>query len=351
MASDRREFLKALGGLTAAAAAGTACDVVPPAPEAAGAAAAAPEERSEEALAARSYATQKFALELDGAFAGWLASTEGGSAVGEVVTYRSGNDDVERKQIGSVRYEDVTISCGAGMSKHFYEWIRDTLERQPKRKDGAIVAADLNLRERSRLEFQNALISELGMPALDAASKDAARMTLKFSPEITRSKKGSGSVLKYEAGTKGFKWSPSGFRLQIDGLDDATSRVSKIEALTIKQKLQEYRPGETRDPVKLPSGVEFPNLAVTLSEAHADGFYAWHQDFVIEGNSGQGDEKGGTLEYQDRRGQPLFTLTFQNLGVFKVAPGGTEANRDGVRRIKAEMYCEQISFSVGPGGD
>lgn len=351
MASDRREFLKALGGLTAAAAAGTACDVVPATPEEAGAAAAAPEDQSEEPLAVRSYATHRFALELDGAFAGWLASTEGGAAVGEVVTYRSGNDDLERKHIGSVRYEDLTISCGAGMSKHFYEWIRDTLERQPTRKDGAIVAVDTDLRERTRLEFQDALISELAMPALDASSKEAARMTLRFSPEITRSKKGNGAVLKYGTGMKGSRWSPSAFRLQIDGLDDATSRANKIDALTIKQKLVEYRPGDTRDPRKLPSGLDIPNLAVTLSEAHADGFHAWHEDFVIEGNSGQGNEKGGTLEYQDRRGQPLFTLTFHNLGVFKVAPVGADASRDGARRTKAEMYCEQIAFTVGPGGD
>jgi hypothetical protein len=41
----------------------------------------------------------------------------------------------------------------------------------------------------AEITFHAVLISEIGLPAMDAASKDAAKMTIKFTPEYTRSKK------------------------------------------------------------------------------------------------------------------------------------------------------------------
>src|SRR5262249_14849856 len=154
--------------------------------------------------------------------------------------------------------------------------------------DGAIITADYSQKEVARLNFFQALITEVGFPACDAASKDAAKMTVKFAPEYTRMIAKTGGDVQAPVG-KGEqkKWNPSNFRLKIDGLDTPCTRVNKIEALTIKQKVVEDPVGELRDYSKIPASIEYPNLVVTFAESHADDVYKWHEDFVINGNNGQ----------------------------------------------------------------
>lgn len=299
--------------------------------------------------AERSYVSGKFALELDGVFAGWVYSAEGGHAVADVVTEKLGGDYLAKKHIANVKYEEITIEVGANMSKAVYEWISDTLAGKYTRKNGAIIAADFDYKETSRITFAGAILTEISMPALDAASKDAAKMTLKFKPEYTRRVLSSrGAPMPQPDEKKHKQWLPANFRLRIDGLDEAASRVNKIEALVIKQKVVENAVGEQRDYEIEPTSVEIPNLVITLAEAYSEPLYAWHDDFVVMGNAGDEQEKGGTLEYLAPDGRTvLFTLIFRNLGIFKVAPDKMEAGAEQIRRIKAEMYCEDIRFS-GP---
>ena len=296
--------------------------------------------------AARSFAASKFAIELDGLFAGWVYSTEGGDATADVVVETLGEDHIQRKHIGGVKYEDITVTCGTGMSKAFYEWIKGSFDLKPTRKNGAIMAADFNAMEMSRLSFSNALITEIGFPALDAASKDAAKMTLKFSPEYTRLSFGGGGILQGQSAKQQKKWLTSNFKLEIGGLD--TTRVNKIEALVIKQKVVENAVGEQRDYQKEPANLEVPNLVITFPESHATGFYQWHEDFVIKGNNGQEQEKNGALNFLSPTLQEsFFTLSFGHLGIFKLAPETAQTTGDTIRRLKAEMYCEEIKFDYG----
>ena len=71
----------------------------------------------------RSYVSGHFLLELDGVFAGYLFSAEGGNAVGEVVTQAIGPGNVKKKGLASMKFEDITLNAGANMSKVFYQWI------------------------------------------------------------------------------------------------------------------------------------------------------------------------------------------------------------------------------------
>ena|SRR2546426_12461378 len=75
-----------------------------------------------------------------------------------------------------------------------------------------------------------------------------------------------------------------------------------------------------------------------------------HEDFVIKGNNGSESEKNGMLEYlTPNLGEALFTINFQHLGIFKLAPEKAEANSDQAKRVRAEMYCEQMTFKFGKG--
>lgn len=333
---DRREFLKLTGTL------GAGLGVLPTLARGATAG------TTQAVISKRPYAGGSFGFELDGVASGWLQSVEGGGATADVINEKMGPDHIVKKHLGAVKYEDVSIECGTGMSKAFYQWLVDTTSpKGAARKNGAVISADYNYKEMSRMTFTNALITEIGMPALDATSKDAAKMTIKITPEITRRAAASGTSAGAAAMPKiQKKWLPANFRLKIDGLEEACKAVARIEAITIKQKVASNATGELRDYQKEPAHLEFPNLVVTIDESHAQKFYDWHEDFVIKGNNSDNAEKGGTLEYltPDLK-EVLFTLTFANLGIFRMSHDKSEAGSDNVRRVKCEMYCEKITFN------
>lgn len=328
---DRRSFLKTMGGTTAAAAA-----VVPALFNGQRAAAAAG--------GGQSYVSGHFALELDGEHAGWLQSAEGGYAVGEVVTEKLGGDWLAKKHIGNVKYEDISIVVDTAPAGPLLRWVQSTLDGAQKPTSGAIISTDERFREQSRLSFYNALVTEIGFPAMDAASKDAAKMTLKFKPEVTRNKRGGGGAALPPAPQK--MWLPANFKISIGNLD--CSRVSKIEALSIKQKVTEDAVGGERDYQREPGKIDFPNVVITLPESHADDFFKWHEDFVINGNSTDAEEKAGKLSWLEPNGKEVASMTFKNMGIFKCAPDKMEAGAEGIRRVKAEMYCEEIRFAGFP---
>jgi phage tail-like protein len=298
----------------------------------------------------RGYVAGKYAIEIDGVNGGWLSSAEGGQATADVITEKLGPDHIQKKHLAGVKYDDISVSFGTGMSKSVYSWIQDSFNHQYSRRNGAIIGADYNFKEYSRLTFTNGLISEIGLPALDASSKDAAKMSLKMTPEYTRTTttQGGGASIagKYaiNAGVQK-KWTPANFRLRIDGLEDPCTRVTKIEAITLKQKNVDNAVGEMRDFEREPAYLEVPNLVITTAESHALPIYQWHEDFVIKGNNGDAAEKGGTLEFLTPNLQEvLFTLTFAHLGVFKITPDKVESGAEGIRRVKVEMYCEEMKF-------
>jgi hypothetical protein len=292
----------------------------------------------------RGYVAGKYGIELGGAPAGWIQSVEGGHAYSDVVNEKLGPDHIIHKHIANVRYDDITIACGTGMAKPFYEWIKASFERKHDRKDGAIVTADYNYKEITRMTFHHALISEIGFPALDGASKDAARMTIKIMPEFTRTEKGSGQPLGKIDTKVQKKWLPSNFRLKIDGLD--CTRVNKVDAIVVKQKIVENAVGEMRDYEREPANLEIPNLGITLTESHAESWYKWHEDFVIKGDNGENKEKAGTLEFltPDLK-ETLFTITFSHLGIFKLDLEKVATGSESIRRVKAELYVQDMKFA------
>ena len=293
----------------------------------------------------RAHVAGKYMFRMEGLDAGWVNSVEGGHGTAEVVVEKLGADVHQRKHLGPLKYEDISVVCGTGMSKAFYQWLQNSFEKKYSRQKGSIVAADYNFEAISEIEFHEALITEFGMPALDAASKDPAKMTVKFSPEYTRFKKGSGKINAPTKAEVQKRWLPSNFRITINGLEDACKKVNKIEALVMKQKVVDDVSGETRDYLKMPAHLETPNVVFTVAESHAEAVYQWHEDFVIKGNCEQKAEKSGSIVYltPDLKTE-LFTVELINLGIFKLTPDKAEAGNEQIRRLKVEMYCEEMKF-------
>jgi hypothetical protein len=315
-------------------------------------------------LATHSYTTVPWALELNGVDAGAPNAVKGGEAYGDVIDETVGPDLVVRKHIGGVRYSDIEIECGAGMTRDVYTWIANMLARKAPRKSGAVVSFDYGGTERQRLAFSNGLITEVGFPALDSASKDAAHIKLKITPEETKRAAASGTSTTMPL-SKGTQWFRSHFRLTIDGLD--CSGVSRIEPLVARQALVES-PAAMRDYIQEPSALDVGDLVLTLRESQAKDWYAWQDELlpaqrqlgrVLEGdrpflatdvgrrgNLGPAFERTGKLEFLAPNARDaIFELGFKGLGIYRLA-AEQEAATQGISLVRASMYCEELTFAV-----
>lgn len=338
MPRSRRSFLKGAGLATAVASAAPLALSLPSGP---------PESGFDTVAAAgpRGFAAGSFALELDGKVAGVVAAFQGGNVVADVVEFSSGDGLLPRKSLGELHYEEVIIQVGLGMDALLWAWVDDMLAGEASRRTGAILFLDTNQNVTRRLEFNRALLTEVSLPPVDAASKDAGRLTIKFQPESTQLKPGGGK-LPSPAAAKQKLWQTSNFRLSVGSLP--CGRVNKIEALTIKQKVTEFREGNGREPQILPGKLEFPNLVCTFAAIDVSPWQAFFDDFVLAENDGDDDELGGTLELMSPDLKTaLATLQFFHLGIFRLAPEELPPSSTNVQRFEASLYSEGNRLFVG----
>jgi hypothetical protein len=294
----------------------------------------------------RSYVAGNFFFQMDGVKCGFIKSMDGGAITAEVINEPSGPSYFVKKHIGTPKYEDFTMQIGFSMSKAVYDWIAASWMMNYQRKNGAVIACDYKLDAKSQREFFNALITETGIPACDGASKEPAYLTLKYAPEYTRYTKASGKASGEFGKNEQKLFLPQNFRLTIDGLD--CTKVAKVDAFTVKQTAVTDDIGDSRDYLKEPGKLEFPNLKVTMSEVSAQTWYDWHEDFVIKGNNDEGREKSGVLEFlSPNRQDVIFTVKFFNLGIFKISTDKSEANADAIKRVSGELYCERMEIQTG----
>jgi phage tail-like protein len=289
-----------------------------------------------------------YALELDGDPVGRLSSFSGGDATADVVVEKVGADAIAHKHLADVRYEDICLTCGADMAPTFYDWLQQTLDSNVSRKNGAIVAYDYSGKEASRLNFFNALVSEVGFPALDVGLNDAAKLTIKLSPEYTREDT-TGKSTARGMSSKPTRWVVSNFRLTIDG--KPYPHVAQIEAIALSLAITSNPVGTVRDYAREPAYLIVPDLVITSADVANDTATAalrnWFYSFVVQGSNGQDQEKSGKLEYltSDLK-TVLFTLDLRQLGVYRLVRPNDESP-DAIPKFRAALYCEQMQFSYG----
>jgi hypothetical protein len=161
-------------------------------------------------------------------------------------------------------------------------------------------------------------------------------MTVRFAAETTIEAPASGPVAQ-PTGTPR-KTTQSNFRFELDGLDSAT--VSKIDAFTVKRPLA----GDPRDYSKEPANVEFPNLRVTVNEAHGESWTDWFQRFVVQGENSEADEKNGSIVLlaTDMKTE-ICRVDLFNVGIFALRRR-FQPEQDEVPKLTAELYCERMQF-------
>lgn len=301
--------------------------------------------QAEAAVDKRSYVVGRFGLELDGAFCGLISAFQGGNIVAEVITTRQGQG-FPTKHLGPLKVEPITIEVGLEMTKPLYEWMSRTLNLENARKNGAIIEMDQSFKEVGRRSFTNAFISEIEFPACDASSKTPANITVTIAPETLKLEGGSGKQAPSGGAKTQKSILASNYRFNIQGLEQATQRATKIEAFGFKQSIVAQQGGQSRVSSEKSSGQpEFTNLVVLVSEASAGPMYAWFDDFVIKGNNSAAKERPGVLEFlSGDMKNSIANVQFSGLGVFKIS-SDSSAGAERQRLTKVEMYCQRMTFN------
>lgn len=271
----------------------------------------------------RGPASNKYALELQGRHCGWLTDVAGMSASGEL-----GGP-------GCGKYEELELRCWPGMPRPFYAWIERSFAEAPGAEDGEIVLADDGFHELSRLRWRSGVVAEFSVGACDIGQSEHARLTLKFSPQ--------GSVRSYVGGelvgeALDTRWPapPADPALHIDGLEEACSQLRRIEALSIRQRIERVR--DDHGVRVLRSGaVTTSPLVLVLPEHKAHGFHRWQEACA----AGRSNGRTATLAL----GSPAvgFTVVLQHVRPVRIVEAGEGEGRR--RDLRVELRVGAVGFA------
>lgn len=292
-------------------------------------------------------ATANLALELDGQYACSVRSLAGGNAFAELVIENLGPENIQRKHPGQARFEDILIEVPLGEeSKVLAGWIADFFGKASIPRNGAITFTDLNLNEQKRLEFSNAVLTEVALPVADAAEgKSAASLTLRIAPQSTRLAGPSGKKSPGTLGTKQKAISSGNFRFNVQGLENACARISKVQGIAAKrtkavdtvgqQRLQEIKTGV----------LDCSLVSIFLPESDAGPFYAWLDDTILKGRPN--GERAGLLEWLDPTlKNVLVSAQLGGLGILRYAPEPVKVGVEKIGLVQVDMYCETLNLTL-----
>ncbi|HSE67869.1 MAG TPA: hypothetical protein VLB12_12860 [Gemmatimonadales bacterium] len=298
-----------------------------------------------DSLQTRNVASGHFALRLDTTNASeitLLSSSAGGNIAAEVVSVFDTGLAFARKHLGPPKYEPFSIPIGVAASTGLFDWVASSWGPAPEASSGAVLGVDFNFNIKSETDFADAFVVETGIPALDAGSKEAGFLTVRFQPTFIEVKPGTGKLSLKLAQQK--LWRTSNFRLQIEGLD--CTKVSRIDDFTVTRKVAVVSSGSGGIAL-VPDKVEFPNLRITLSTASAQTWFDWHKSFVVNGNNGDAFERDGVISFLSNDLQTeLSRIDLLHLGIIRLAPPLDESARS-IARVTAELYCEEMRLGSG----
>lgn len=286
------------------------------------------------------FTTTRASLELDGKPVGVLKSFGGGNAVAEVVTEGVGPSRVAGKHVSNIRFEPIVLEVTPSMAPEFLAFLQQWPNLKPL--NGAVLIGDFNQNVVKRLEFSNAIVTEIAFPELNAAGKEAFSVQVTLTPEAVRTKPGSGRMQAPGPSSKAML--SNNFRLSVDGVD--LTRVNKVESFVLKQTVSNGAFGGVfKEPQRITTAPEVGDLAFTLSEAGSESIQGWFDSFLIQGKRTQADEKSGKIELlgPDLK-SVLFSITLRGMGIYRLAPDAIEANAETIRRVAAKLYVESATI-------
>lgn len=274
-------------------------------------------------------------IAIDGVPAGAIVSWEGGDLRASVVPGPTGSDGTATKQPGTAVCAPLVVQLAFPPADPLRILLGELCSNKASRKKLFITDRDAAGNATGATEFDGALLSEVRLPALDAASTTLATATFVFTVEQSRE-----IAPPAAPAASSTRAASSSFRLVVDGLD--TTGVARIESISISGGVSTSTVGSARDYTATPVAAGFSNLAVSITRAKSGTWRAWFDDFVVNGKSSDGNEKSGALEFLTRdTKQVVFALSFQDMGILRVSR--VHVPEGAPELVQAELYFEKLS--------
>jgi hypothetical protein len=271
----------------------------------------------------------------------------GGGQTATVQTHTDGGDFFARKQLDLAHPEDISIQVGSTIPTGLFDWIAASWGAKPPARDGALLRCDATYTVRRETPFRGALIAETSFPALDAASHDPGRLTVRLTPVETGPDTMPGTKLQASVGKGVAKvWLTSNFRLQIDDVD--CTKVQRIEPFAVRRPIDIVQNARGRPSLRA-GAIDFPSLRITVSSAAAETWFAWHQAFVVDGKNADSFEKSGSISlFAPNLVSELARIELSGLGIFRLSLDPPELGGPAtIARLTADVYCERMALVPG----
>lgn len=226
----------------------------------------------------------------------------------------------------------VPLSFDSDLSGSLLPWVADSVEKPGMiRRDARIFLPDGRVRV-----LKDAVVSKVTLPALDAASKARAFVSLELRPLTISYSEGPASTVSTSEASETLR--EAGFRLDIQGLP--TNGISRIAPLTwtLRQPAQTV----SRDrALRTAPGASIGDLRVYIPEAHALPWEHWLRSSL----QGDNEERSGTLTLLPFRGdKPLLQVELHGLGIYDLQREPPQANAARLNRLVAGLYVERIAI-------
>jgi len=296
----------------------------------------------------RPYGAVKYQLQLEGEPAASLKSFTGGGGSGKVVEVNLPRQGVD-KALVDPRFDDIQIQMGLNMSKAAGQWVMDAFNGKAAvtgGKDGSVAVLDHNFNVKQRVDFSEALITEISFPALDSAKREPGYLGVTLSPgSVQLDLQGGGELGSMGLG-KQKAWQTSNFRVRLGGLP--CDRITKIESFKIKQELREVTHGEDRFTEVTPGRVEYPNLVFVISALSLPEWTDWYEKFLVDGQNANGDELDGAIELLSADLKTVLgKIELKGVGLKGFNPfANANANSEAAAQFTVELYVEQMTLKI-----
>lgn len=308
------------------------------------------------AEARTTYTGGRFTFEFDDRRpAGFVTGIEGANFKADPVVYQRGADSLVTSYAGRAKYDDITITVGAAMSPLFWKWVSASLAGRPERRNGALVGYDFDFNERTRRSFFDGVIAEIGFPALDAASKNAATMSIKITPEYIKYDKASGNRLEgggqaQDQMKKQKMWLTSNFRFSLDRFKNTDSlRNVKVEAFTVKQNVLDNPVGSEKYARKEFGRLDLPQIVATFPESQMKTWMEWWDESVAQGNRKDKQTNGVITYYASDQKTELMHVEISGASLLSLEVDKYEAHKEGIATAKATLTIEGLTLKTGAG--
>jgi hypothetical protein len=222
-------------------------------------------------------------LELGGVIVGPLLAAGGGYPEAVVTSVGAASSTGVDKQVTGLAYPDIGLQIDPAetMNRDLSDWIADFCAPGGGQvlRSGAILYTDFNKNVTRRLEFDDAALTVLAMPRLDASAKGVSWLFgLRLRPAITRVVRGAFGAVAFPANSVSTPILVSNFQLSVGQLP--SNRVASIGAITLRRPYSVPAMG-AHPAIRTP--LQVPDLEMEISAADLSAWDGFFETFLGNG--------------------------------------------------------------------